>query len=344
MAVTSSSLSSGASIAAGSALVVPPTITRADLSPIRTNTRSIEGTPGIKGLRFPSDVGKYYMRIEINTYDRGVLSAASMGGFGTAGGVMSQIGSVILPLPQNLVDNNSTSFSEESMGDIVGGAIDVVSDGLGMAAASATRGISSKLINFGAIGDKASKIGFAAAGITPNKLMTVVLQGPQYKKHSFSWQLYPKTAQESMELNEIINLLKKSMRTKLYGQNFFFEFPKVFQLSFLPNQDYLYAFKPAVMESMSVNYTPSGSPNFYGKTGAPDGVTITMNFLELEYWLSEDAQASQLANVVGDVVSDASTGFKYGGYWGAIAGVAYGTGKNIFDSVAPSIADWWEGK
>ena len=77
--------------------------------------------------------------------------------------------------------------------------------------------------------------------------------------------------------------------------NFFFEFPKVFKLSFSPNENFLYAFKPAVMESISVNYTPSGSPNFYGKTGAPDGITLTMNFWELEYWLSEDAQSNGIA-------------------------------------------------
>ena len=294
MVVTSSSLSSGASIAAGSALVIPPTITRADLSPSRPNTRPIEGTPGINGYRFPSEVGKYYMKIDINTYDRNFLNGVSRGGFGGGGAIQTNTDTIVLPLPGNIVDNNTTAFSEDSMGD-VGGAADAIVSAVGNAIAGPNSVIGGIAQTFT---KNAIKVGYAASGIAPNKFMTVVLQGPQYKKHSFTWKLYPKTAAESIELNIIINLLKKSMRTKLSGGNFFFEFPKVFKLSFSPNENFLYAFKPAVMESISVNYTPSGSPNFYGKTGAPDGITLTMNFWELEYWLSEDAQSNGIGETM----------------------------------------------
>jgi hypothetical protein len=348
MAVTSSTLSSGASIAASSSLVAPPTITRADLSPIRTNTGPIEDTRGITGLRFPSDVGKYYMSMSINTYKRSAIDAASFGGFGNAKGLLNQTGSVILPLPQNLVDNNSTSFSEDSMGDIAGGAVDALASVAGFAADYGTKGIASELINFNKAADKVAKIGYAAAGVTTNKFMTVVLQGPQYKKHSFSWKLYPKNAAESVELNRIIWLLKNSMRTKLSGQNFYFDFPKVFQLKFSPNENFLYAFKPAVMESISVNYTPSGSPNFYGKTGAPDGVTLTMGFWELEYWLSENAQMSDLAKATGEGYEDAKYVLGHTGNPLLAAGAfAYGaTHKAITDvasAAGTAVYNWWEG-
>jgi hypothetical protein len=129
----------------------------------------------------------------------------------------------------------------------------------------------------------------------------VVLQGPQYKKHSFSWKLYPKSHQESIALQQIIKQLRDSMRTYLsdVSASAFFNFPKVFQLSFKPDRsflndgksdynEYLFGFKPAVLESMNVNYTPSNGPSFYGLTGAPDGVVLTLNFWELEYWLGSD--------------------------------------------------------
>jgi hypothetical protein len=289
MAVTSSSLSSGASIAAGSALVVPPTITRADLSPIRPNTRPIEDTRGITGYRFPADIGKYYMKIEISDYTRLSLDVITSGGFGISGGpkrILTNTDNVILPLPANLVDNNSTAFSEDSMGDVVGGVVDAAAGVAGAAVDYLTAGVGGDIAS--SFTKNLAKIGYAAAGVAPNKFMTIVLQGPQYKKHSFSWKFYPKTSQESIDLNRIVNLLKKSMRTSLGDANLFFKFPKVFQLSFVNNSNFLYEFKPAVMESISVNYTPSGSPNFYGKTGAPDGITLTMNFWELEYWLSTD--------------------------------------------------------
>jgi hypothetical protein len=262
-----------------------------------------------------------------------------MGGWGTAGGNMQHTDSIILPLPQSLIDSGATSFSEESMGDVASGAANLLGNAVGAGADYFTRGIASSVIDFGAATEKATKIGYAAAGVTPNKFMTIVLQGPQYKKHSFTWKLYPKTSSESIELNRIINLLKKSMRTKLAGQNFFFEFPKVFQMSFSPNENFLYAFKPAVMESMSVNYTPSGSPNFYGKTGAPDGVILTMNFWELEYWLSDDPKYSDIANAVGEIAGDVATGFKYGGIGGAALGYSYGAAS----VAAKAIYNLWEG-
>jgi len=341
MAVTSSSLSSGASIAAGSSLAIPPTITRADLSPIRSNSRPIEDTRGINGYRFPLDVGKYYMKIEINDYKRDFQDSLKKGGFGNSKGHLSQTDNIIFPLPSNIVDNNSTSFSEDSMGDIVGGAVDAASAGAGVAADFATKGRATDVINIGKIANYAAKIGYAAAGVSSNKFMTIVLQGPQYKKHSFSWKLYPKTIDESIELNRIINLLKKSMRTKLTGENFFFEFPKVFKLSFSPNEDFLYAFKPAVMESISVNYTPSGSPNFYGKTGAPDGVSITMNFWELEYWLSGDPENSNIGSFAAAAVNGVE-----------VAGQTFvDSGGNILATAiggvvgaAESLSEWWHGK
>ena len=215
--VTSSSLSSGASIAAGSALVIPPTITRADLSPNRPSSRPIEGTPGINGLKFPSEVGKYYMKMDIQTYDRKFLSGLSLGGFGSGGANIQTTDTIILPLPGNIIDNNTTAFSEDSMGDVVGGAVDAA----GQVAGAVTAAVSTKLLGnlVSNVTRNVAKIGFASSGVAPNKFLTVVLQGPQYKKHSFTWKLYPKTAAESVELNRIIWLLKNSMRTKLTGDS-----------------------------------------------------------------------------------------------------------------------------
>ena len=319
MAVTSSSLSSGASIAAGSSLVIPPTITRADLSPIRSNSRPIENTQGIKGYRFPSDIGKYYMQIEINDYSRS-LGAVFGGGLGAVAGTLKITDTVILPLPQSLVDENSTAFNEDSLGDPVGGAVDAVGKGLGYLGdfflnkipfvkrlfTNAETGKQTGVSVGGAISGGVNtirKVAEAGAGIATNKYMTIVLQGPQYKTHSFSWKLYPKTSEESKKLNEIVNLLKISMRTNLTLANFYFEFPKVFKLRFTGNEEFLYEFKPAVLQSMTVNYTPSGSPNFYGKTGAPDGIILTMNFKEIEYWLNSGTEGNvdEIKNYVDEI-------------------------------------------
>jgi hypothetical protein len=73
-----------------------------------------------------------------------------------------------------------------------------------------------------------------------------------------------------------------------------FTFPKIFQISFSPNPIYMYKFKPAVLEGLTVNYAPGGQPSFYRASGEtdgqnpPEGLDIAMQFLELEYWLNGD--------------------------------------------------------
>jgi hypothetical protein len=55
-----------------------------------------------------------------------------------------------------------------------------------------------------------------------------------------------------------------------------------------------------VLQSVVVNYTPSGAPALYSGTSAPDGVELTLNFTELEYWLGEDRPSEW--DLAGDVL------------------------------------------
>ena len=290
--VTSSTLTSGASIAAGTSLVAPPTITRADLAPIRPNRRPIEAPRGTENFRFPSDIGNYYLKMNIVTYDR-TFTAIASGGFGTtAGTILDSVANIILPLPENLTDVNRVNYAQDQMidtsaiaGAISGGAIGAASTAIKGLAGKAVAGIAGQLLSGAAA--SAAKIALADTGLAPNQFLTVILKGPEYKKYSFTWKFYPKNAKESGEIQRIIYTIRNAMRTNLGPANAFFNFPKVFNLSF-SNSTYLYQFKPAVIDTMSVNYTPSGSPTLYSKTGAPDGVQLTISFSEIEYHLSDE--------------------------------------------------------
>jgi hypothetical protein len=68
------------------------------------------------------------------------------------------------------------------------------------------------------------------------------------------------------------------------------KYPNMAIISLSPNQDYLYKFKPCVIESMSVNYASAGMPSFFKRSDAPVDVTISLNLLEIEYWLKEDIE------------------------------------------------------
>lgn len=304
--VTSNNLRSGASTAATNGVTpVQSPVTQADYanSSKKITEQNLENISGITSLRFPKDIGRYYLKIEVKKYDRNISSMA-VGGFGTGGASISKAthtlntdGIIYLPLPQDIRDMNSVNYSEEGIIDtsaLVGSVSSGFADSftartnkffasnpkLGMAAAAAEK-------IGGAVASATAKAGMAAAGVAPNQFLTILLKGPQYKKHSFTWKLYPKNAGESEEIRKIVQVLREQMRTNVSMQGFVFEFPRVFQLSFAPeHSQYMFEFKPAVIEAMSVNYTPSGSPSLYNSTGAPDGIELTINFIELEYWLN----------------------------------------------------------
>jgi hypothetical protein len=155
----------------------------------------------------------------------------------------------------------------------------------------------------GQLVDPVKNEAMARSGLTPNQMLTVMLQGPTYKEHSFSWKLYPRNAKESLTIRSIISKLKDSARPGTDVNRQFFEFPRLFNLSFHINGktftgendagNYFFAFKPAVLMGISVNYTPSGQPSLYKGIGAPDGVEITLNFKEVEYWLNEGSNTWQ---------------------------------------------------
>jgi len=71
-------------------------------------------------------------------------------------------------------------------------------------------------------------------------------------------------------------------------------YPNIVQITVSSyNPEYFtYVFKPAVVESLSVNYTPSGVPSFFGSTKAPTEVQIRLGIMEIEYWMAENYGAA----------------------------------------------------
>ena len=59
-------------------------------------------------------------------------------------------------------------------------------------------------------------------------------------------------------------------------------YPNIVQVAVNVNQGsyFTYMFKPAVIESFNVDFTPQGQPSFFGSTQAPTAVHIDMNLLE----------------------------------------------------------------
>ncbi len=309
--ITPIDLRPGASIAAQTPTPNRPvTVTRADIvGPARRQSLVFIESPAGATNRyvFPTDLGPHYMNIGISTSNRRTSSMSIIPG-GKTNYIADTETSIALPLPENIKDITQIAYSESAVigganalqaaGGAIQGAINgffgpqASPPGVAGAVAGAASGVANALF------EPALNELKARTGLTPNQMLTVLLQGPRYKTHSFTWKLYPKNARESFVIKQIINELKIKSRPGTGFNRQFFTFPRLFNLSFTINgkehleeqdsRNYFFAFKPAVLEGIAINYTPSGQPALYKSTGAPDGVEITLNFKEVEYWLNDD--------------------------------------------------------
>jgi hypothetical protein len=202
-----------------------------------------------------------------------------------------------------MTDSHNVNYNTENIGAPVGGAADAGANQLTGGASTSTNlaqvagSIGSKIVS-SFLGENAENALKAFTGLAPNQFLTVLLQGPSYKEHDFSWKLAPRNPKESESVRLIIATLNNAMAPAMGGAtgNAFFQFPKIFSIAFNnPNGEmkYLYKFKPCVLKTMSVNYMPSGAPAFYRQTEAPDAVEIRCHFMELEFWLQGDFDSNQ---------------------------------------------------
>ena len=133
--------------------------------------------------------------------------------------------------------------------------------------------------------------GLAASGLAINTFKSVTLSAPQFRRHNLTFKMAPKDFNEAKAIQKIAYLLRRAMTPKRAAGGLLFEFPDIFLIAFSPNSKFLYKFKPCVLERINVDYTGGNqAPGFYRQQGnpsnaPPESVVITLQFLELEYWL-----------------------------------------------------------
>lgn len=281
-------------------------------TPAQVIPQRIREQTQVEQLVFPLEKPKYFMNLGIGDYS-----------FLTRTATLSSY--IRLPMPDKVRDTNSTSFNQTPLSAFVGTTAEAVSataksvsdniqkgegvlktttdafntikqGGANMAVAGAYEGVRTAVSTVSSavgLGDIGGQL-IGLAGYAPNQFLTVMLKGPQFKKYSFSWVLSPDNPQEAVNIKNIIKTLNKARATDLTGLGLFFKFPKIFQLSFKPDDEYLYQFKPAVMEHFVVDYFGGRAPSFLKANAStnnknpPESVIITASFLELEFWLAKD--------------------------------------------------------
>jgi hypothetical protein len=65
-------------------------------------------------------------------------------------------------------------------------------------------------------------------------------------------------------------------------------------IKYMPNEEWLYKFKPAVIENMGINYAGGANKKAFYRdesgpgSNPPESVEITLHLLETEFWIEQD--------------------------------------------------------
>jgi hypothetical protein len=263
-------------------------------------------------LTFPSEM-KYFTKFSFYEFNKKDVTSAVKD-------LPTQ--TFILPMPNNLQESFGVEYETPSLGPIAGAAANAVISALrsnnpGASAAGivgdllttptiAIAGAAASLNALKKMSPEAGAIGGMAFGVAPNPNMAVLFSNIGLRTHSFSYKFAPTSAKELATLKTIISQLKTRMLPGMADEgSMLFTFPDVCDIEFGPEKNKPYKIKRCVMDSLSVNYTPMGSPAFF-KTGDPVMVEINMSFKEMSPFTRVDMKDDKNSQASRDQQTSAS--------------------------------------
>ena len=222
-------------------------------------------------------------------------------GIGEREGYTSRtLGSVFLPVPGSVVDNNNVDWSADEMDPAklalanaffknvqqggVDGLIDTAGDiagAVGENAGDVKTGVAAALTKAATGGNILTRS--TGAVINPN--MELLFRGPQLRTFSLTWKMSPRDYEESQMIKNIIRLFKQSMAVKRSESLVFLKSPNTYKLQYLTaggrNHSFLPKIKECALTGCNINYTPDGNYQTY-ENSSMVAYEMTLSFNELE--------------------------------------------------------------
>lgn len=124
----------------------------------------------------------------------------------------------------------------------------------------------------------------AATGLAANPRKEQVFKGVDFRTFQFEYQFFPRDANESRNVQNIIKTFKLHMHPEFKDTNkFLYVYPSEFDISYYSNgveNKNIHRHTSCVLTEMSVNYTPNAAFNTF-EDGSPTQINIQMTFKEL---------------------------------------------------------------
>ena len=191
-----------------------------------------------------------------------------------------------------LKPSDQAIYSNNTMGNqaLVGNSLQGLITAAGGGAAGAAAGLGLKAVDAAGAALGGEQVGAAllkvGAGVALNPHKIVLFTGVNFRDHTFSWKLSPKTRRDSDTIRQIINMFTYYAHPEYVAGGLFLKYPEFFTIKF-HHPEYLFALQPSVLTDIRVNYHGQGYPayirdaNGFG-TPAPAEIDLSLTFKETE--------------------------------------------------------------
>jgi len=232
------------------------------------------------------------------------------------------IGTVILPIPGGIQDQQQVSWSQDTMDaaamalagaalagiteggggfvDSVGGSIKAISQG----SDEVKKGLAASIAGSAS---GAQKLLTRTTGAIMNPNMELLFNSPSLRSFNFSFLLAPRDRNEAMTVIKIIRFFKQGMSPIRSKSRLFLRSPHTFRLAYKhragtkdkgKDHPFLNKFKECALNGFGVNYTPNGNYSTY-EDGVMTAYQMTMGFQELTPIYNDDYGNDPFPNEIG---------------------------------------------
>ena len=227
------------------------------------------------------------------------------------------VGSVILPMPRNIADNNTVSFSGDKMnalqaagssivqGILSDNPVDQTSQALAniSGAVTSNKGQLKDLVRGAVTKDivGGGNVLTRTTGAVLNSNLELLFSGPELRTFQFSYTMTPRNKAEAASCKQIIRMFKKAMAPKLQEGALFLYTPNMFFIDFIHKggpHPFLNKLKPCALSTFGVTYTPDGAYMTY-EDGSPVAYNLSFSFQEIEPIYDTDYESGDGAEGMG---------------------------------------------
>ena len=221
-------------------------------------------------------------------------------------GARIEVGSVYLPVPGGVGDQNSVSWGPDNMNPLdlalASTAFDAINDtnfdaDKAMATAKTAAADEGTKAALASIFTKAAGINGniltrkSGAVINPN--MELLFNAPSLRPFAFTYRMSPRDRGESNMVRKIIRMFKQSMSVQRTKSTLFLKSPNTYQLEWKngqsrsKNHEYLPMIKECALTGFNVSYTPDGNYATY-EDSSMVSYELQFSFQELEPIYNDD--------------------------------------------------------